>query len=42
MQRETSLVRKLLATNLAKIFLLARVSGLMINQIRLCLETGVT
>lgn len=41
MQRETGLVRKLLAAYLAEVLLLARVSGLVINQVRLRLETGI-
>lgn len=41
MQCETSLVCKLLVATLAEILLLARMSGLMINQIRLCLEAGI-
>lgn len=41
MQRKTGLVCKLLFANLAEVFLFARMSGLMINQIRFCLETGI-
>lgn len=34
-------MRELLTANLAKVLLLARVSGLMIDQVRLRFETGV-
>lgn len=41
MQRETGLVCKRLVATLAEVPLLTRVSGLMIDQIRLCFEAGI-